>query len=415
MDIYKAIHLIEEGETDQGIKMLQDLAKDANEDDLFTIADLFLDLGLTDDAKPILEKLLTIYPTDTELIITLAELYTDLEEDQKALDLLETIDSQSTDYVLALLQKADLYQSQGLFEVAEQKLMEAKQLAPNEYMIDFALAELAFSNGHYQAALTHYEKVYKQERVLNQVDISQRLAESYAALGEFEQSIEWYQSVEIDDDDTLFRYGFIAFQANRLDIAVHNWEKLINNDPSYTSVYPYLAEAYDEQGMPDEGYRVAKLGIEQDSLNKELLLTAAGLARKVNQSDESYRLARESIAIDPGYKEGVLYLVENYKADGDFEAIIDLLSHIIDQGEEDGYYKWELAKAYEEEESFNEAYKAFQQAYDDFKDDADFLKSYGYFLVEEGKIGEAISVFKRYLSFEPSDSDLEQYLMRLES
>ncbi len=47
-------------------------------------------------------------------------------------------------YVRSLMVAADLYQTQELFEVSEQKLLEAMQLAPDEPAIQFALAELYF-------------------------------------------------------------------------------------------------------------------------------------------------------------------------------------------------------------------------------------------------------------------------------
>lgn len=81
---------------------------------------------------------------------------------------------------------------------------------------------------------------------------------------------------------------------------------------------------------------------------------------------------REAVALDPGYKEAVLFLIENYKADGDYENIIDLINELIALGEEDPNYLWELAQAYEEEERFEDAYEQYNQAYPSLKEDTDF-------------------------------------------
>jgi len=188
---------------------------------------------------------------------------------------------------------------------------------------------------------------------------------------------------------------------------------LIDLEPEYPSVYPQLADIYEEEGMLTEAYAIAKRGLDFLPLNKELLLTTAGLARRNGEKENSYQYARESVAVDVGYKEAVLFLIENYREDGDNEAIIELITHILDQGEEDSYYLWELAKAYEETEAFEQALEAYQKAYPDFKDDLDFLKAYGFFLVEEGKHSEAKAVFERYLSFDVTDYEIENYLERL--
>ena len=411
--IDQAIQLIEQDEIKKAVSILRDYVRQASDNDLITIADLFIELGLLDDARSILESLLEDYPDESDIRLVLAEIYIDLENDEQALNHLEAIDQSSDEYIASLMVAADLYQTQGLFEVAEQKLIEAKQLAPNEVLIDFAQAELAFSLGKYDDALFNYRKIHQQNDQIAEVDLTLRIAESLAAIGEFEEALDYYQDVEIDDPEILFRYGFIAYQANRMDIAIHTWEELLKQDPEYGSVYNYLAEVYQEEGLIDQGYQATQKGLEIDPLNKELLLTAASLARKVGQNDESYRLARKAISIDPGYKAGILFLIENYRKEDDFEAIIDLLTHIIEQGEEDGYYKWELAKAYEAEETYDLALKYYQDAYNDFKDDSDFLKAYGYFLVEEGMREEAVQIFTRYLSIDPSDVEIESYLARL--
>lgn len=412
-EIYRAVDLIENNKNEQALHILKNYVEKANDDELFTIADLYRELGLITEAKDILVSLHLKYPNEADLQLVLAEIHIELEEDQAALELLNKVDPTDDQYVNVLLVQADLYQAQGLFEVAEQKLLAAKKLTPTEIVIDFALAELAFSNGEYKKATTFYQKVYQKGATFADVDVALRLAECYASIGSFEQALDYYQAAELTDAETLFRYGFIGFQANRLDIAIHSWEQVITLDPEYPSVYQYLAQAYEDEGLIKEAYETAEKGLAIDSLNKDLLLIAGTLARKAGDATTSYQYVREAVAIDPGYKEAVLFLVENYKNDQDFEAIIDLLIHIIDQGEEEGYYKWELARAYENEENYPEAFKFYQDAYNTFKDDTDFLKEYGYFLVEEGRKREAIDIFERYLMIEPSDSELEAYLQRL--
>ncbi|GEN56682.1 TPR repeat-containing protein YpiA [Halolactibacillus alkaliphilus] len=412
-EIYHAIQLIEQEQTEEALTVLKEFLPGANDDEQFVISDLYIQLGLLPEAKEILERLYTHYPDETELKLVLSEIYIDLEDDEAALTLLNQIDSHDPHYLESLLTQADLYQTQGLFEVADHKLVTAKQLAPNEILIDFARAELSFSNGEYQRAIPHYLKVKQTKDQMAEVNIDHRLAESYAQIGEFESALEHFTQFEHEDEETLFQYGFVARQAHRNDIAIKAWESLIDLEPEYPSVYMPLADVYEEEGLIKEAYSISKRGLDFLPLNKELLLTVAGLARRNGERENSYQYAREAVAVDVGYKEAVLFLVENYREDGDDEAIIDLLTHILDQGEEDGYYLWELAKACDAVENYSEAYLYYNQAYDEFKDDVDFLKAYGYFLVEEGKHQEAKEVFQRYLSLDVTDYEIENYLERL--
>src|SRR5690554_5996171 len=135
--IDQAIQLIEQDEINKAIRILRDYIKQANDNDLISIADLFIELGLLEDARSILESLVTKYPDESDIRLVLAEIYIDLEDDEKAIYHLEAIDPSSDEYIASLMVSADLYQTQGLFEVAELKLIEAKRLAPNEPLIDF--------------------------------------------------------------------------------------------------------------------------------------------------------------------------------------------------------------------------------------------------------------------------------------
>ncbi|CQR46683.1 Photosystem I assembly protein Ycf3 [Paraliobacillus sp. PM-2] len=412
-EISRAVTLMEEQKTEEAIEVLESYLPLANEEEKYTIAELYQQWGMLEEAKMILLGLVQQYPEESELKLMLADIHIDLDEDQEAIELLNRFDPNDEDYLAVLVQLADLYQTQGLFEVSEQKLLEAKQLDPSEVLIDFALGELALSNGEYQKAIPYYEKVYQQQEVYAEVEIPVRLGECLAAVGEFEQALAYYEKIETDNVEVLFRYGFIAKKADRADIAIQAWEQVVEMDPDFQSVYFYLAETYDTEGRVQEAYKTAKNGLAVDELNKDLFLLAGSLARKVGNVDEGYQFVKEAVSIDPGFKEGVLFLVQNYKQDQNFLAIIDLLTHIIELGEEDGYYLWELAKAYEEEESFAQALKSYQEAYTTFKDDQDFLKEYGYFLVEEGRRKEAIEVFERYLMIDPSDIEIEEYVERL--
>ncbi|MDC3413044.1 tetratricopeptide repeat protein [Terrihalobacillus insolitus] len=412
-EIYEAIQFMEQDKTKEALRHLESFLPQANEEEKFTIAELYMKWGMLEEAKTIIEDLAQHYPNETELKMMLAEIHIDLEEDDQAIDLLNQFQQGDEEYVEALIQLADLYQAQGLFEVAEQKLLAAKQVDTTEPIVDFALGELAFSIGEYVKAIPYYEKVFELSRVIGDIDVSYRLAEAYAASGDFERALTYYQESDSQNPDVLFKYGFTAEQANRRDIAIKIWEQLMDIDPNYQSVYLYLAKAYETEGFVQEAMETASKGLKMDQFNKELYHYSGTLAHRLGKDLESERLIKEAIALDPGYKEAVLFLVEKYKKAGDYEAIADLLSHVVELGEDDPLYKWELAKAYREIESFSHALNMYMDAYNNFKDDSDFLKEFGYFLVEEGNVKEAKKVFLHYLQVEPTDHETEEYVSRL--
>ncbi len=117
---------------------------------------------------------------------------------------------------------ADLYQMQGLFEVSEQKLLQAKSMLQDEPVIDFALGELYFTQGSYAKAVPYYEETAKERHEIGGVNVHQRLAESLSAAGEFEEAISWYEkaAAEHTEPNTIFGYGFTAYQAGMVKTAI---------------------------------------------------------------------------------------------------------------------------------------------------------------------------------------------------
>ncbi|SIS37156.1 tetratricopeptide repeat protein [Salimicrobium flavidum] len=414
-EIQKAVHQMEENQTEAALQTLQEYLPEADEEEKFTIAELYMQWGMLEEAKMILKEFLQQYPKEQEIIVMLAELHVDLEEDMEAIDLLNKIEPEDEMYLQALMQVADLYQTQGLFEVAESKLLTAKYYDPNEPVIDFALGELAFSNGEYNKSIPFYENALEHSRVIGDIEVATRLGEAHAATGGFETALEYFQEVEEENPDVQFRYGFIANKAGRNDITIQVWEDLLKKDPYYQSVYPLLARVYEEEGMAQEALEKAREGLKKDEFNKDLYYMAGFLAHKQGDKEAGYQAMKEAVSLDPGYKEAVLFLLENYKQEENYDNVIGLLEDIQNMGEVDPLYDWELAQAHREEENFEKASDYYENAYTSFKEDTEFLEDYGYFLVEDGQNEKAASVFKEYLTFEPSNTEIEEFLERLEA
>ncbi len=410
----EAVHLMESKKSDEAIALLEDYLPVADEEERFTIAELFVQWGFLQEASQILEELLQQYPHEGEIKVMLADIYIELEADEKAIELLNNIHETDESYLEALIQLADLYQAQGLFEVAEQKLLTAKQLNPTEPIIDFALGELLFSTGDYLKAITYYQKVIGVTKEVANVSVPGRLAESYAAIGEYEEALKIYQDVEHEDSDTLFKYGLTAHQAGRSDIAIKAWEHVVEIDPYYHTVYYQLAKAYEEEELPNEAYTTAKKGLQVDEFNKELFFYAGTLAHQLNENTDSEKWMRQAIALDPDYKEAILSLIEIFKEKNQYADIIDLIEEVKTTGANDPLYEWELARAYNETESYKNALNHYQEAYNSLNKDSEFLKEYAYFLTEEGRIAEALPIFRAYLQYQPEDYEVEEFYNRLD-
>ena len=112
MTIETFIELYEKGQiTEEVVEQMQHFAFHANDDEIFLVAQIFAALGRVSAAIELVEPLISKYPHETNLRTFLADLYLDLAEDEKALDLLSGSDDESD--VSVLLLEADMYIAQG--------------------------------------------------------------------------------------------------------------------------------------------------------------------------------------------------------------------------------------------------------------------------------------------------------------
>src|SRR5690625_7779585 len=85
------------------------------------IVELYYEWGFFEEAIDLLEDLLVRFPLVGEIITMMAEINVELKMDDVAIDLLNSIEPDDPFYVASLVQLADLYQAQGLFERSEER------------------------------------------------------------------------------------------------------------------------------------------------------------------------------------------------------------------------------------------------------------------------------------------------------
>ena len=142
MNIYQCIQRLMEGKMDEAEHIRREVLTNGTDDERYALAEELQNLGFLEEALELYEKVLENNPEEGGLLVSIAEVYIDMNNEDEALVTLEKMDRNDPAYVEALLLLADLYEAQGLFEVSEQKLLEAEKLAPEEPVIQFALAEI---------------------------------------------------------------------------------------------------------------------------------------------------------------------------------------------------------------------------------------------------------------------------------
>lgn len=238
----KMLHALEHEDMALAKKYFDEVVQAGTDEEQYYLAEELFTLGFLDETEDLYELLLAKYKDEGELLVRAAEVALEKDDIDSAQDYLEKVNKEDEAYIESLLVLADLYQMQGLFEVSEQKLLEAKQIAPNEPIIDFALGEYYLSQARFASAVQSYQTAVEAGLTIisnGAVSVYERIAEAFAASGAFEEALSYYERALEDKEsiDTLFGMGLTAYQAKDYTKAIHALEHLREHDPSYTTLY----------------------------------------------------------------------------------------------------------------------------------------------------------------------------------
>ncbi|UTR14646.1 tetratricopeptide repeat protein [Salipaludibacillus sp. LMS25] len=413
----RAIQLIEQGQHEEGLKKVEEIGKEADDETKRTISELYYELGLVDKALSLLEPLMFKYPDNGELFAFAAECYSELGKEDEAIDMLTEIKYNDAAYVQAQLLLADLYEHQGLSEVAEQKLLEAIKNEPDNPVLQFGLGEFYLSRGEYRQAISYYKKAIYQGKLPDDLPVNPKLklAEAYSATGEFEDAMVNYKEGLEDDEtpDGLFGYGFTSLQIEDYETAITVFNRLIEIDPDYTTVYTYLAKAYVAEKKFSEALKVLEEGIKKDEFNEELYLELAKLQFSLGNNQKGVEFLEKVIALNPSNVSAVKELLFYFDDEEDYESLIELLAFLDDYGEFDPLFERYRGKALFEENDIEGAVKAYDIALESLIKDEILLEEAATVYLVAGNKERAVHLLEDFLLLQPHRFDIEERLVDL--
>lgn len=365
-------------------------------------------IGFYPQASQIYEKLSPKFP---EVNISLASIASEDGLIEEAFAYLENISPESDWYVSALVLKADLYQMEGLTDVAREKLLEARNYS-NDPLLIFGLAELDSELGNDLEAIKGYA-LLDNRSIYQQTGIStyQRIGLSYARLGKFESAIEFLEkAIELEyDDQVAFELASLYFDKEEYQKAVLYFKQLDTISPDFEGYEYGYSLALHKEHRTEEALKIAQQGLSKNPFETRLLLHASQLSYELHQPEqaETYLLQAQENAEDQ--EEILLRLGTLYQEQERYEDIIALKTY----EPENLLTKWMIAKSYQELEELGSAEEIYQELAPDLKDNPEFLEQYIYLLRELGKIEEAKDFIQSYLQIVPDDlqmQDLYDYL-----
>lgn len=371
------------------------------EDVLIELAEYLESIGFFPQAKTIYDKLKDDYP---EVNVNLAQIAAEDGDMETAFLYLDAISEESEDYLSALLVMADLYQMEGLTDVARDKLLLASELT-DEPLVLFGIAELEYELENYKEAIDYYAKLDNRD-ILETTGVStyQRIGRSYAKLGKFEVAVEFLEkTLEIEYDDSVaFELGVILYDQEEYQKANLYFKQLDTMNPDFAGYEYAYALSLRAEHKSEEALRLVQQGLTKNEFDSQLLLLASQLSYETHDSKaaESYLLTAKELSED--LDEVMLRLSNLYLEEERYEDVIALNSKDIEMV----LTKWNIAKAYQELEQETEAFELYQEISGDLSENPEFLQDYAYLLREFGYRNEAKQVVNHYLEMVPDDINM---------
>lgn len=387
----------------------------ANDDDemLFSLGEELYGMGFLSEARRVYLTLLQRYPDEDELRTNLATIAIDEGHNDEALSYLAQVQPDSPAYLESLLVAADLYQTEEEFEITEQKLREAYQLASDEPAVEFACGEFYFLVGRFDEAIRYYFDLIKHGYTdFAKVDIAGRLGMCYAQSGQFKRALGYLQQVKpaYRTSDIRFQTGLTELHLGQVDPAIKTLQELIKDDAQYASAYPALAQALVKQNKYQQALQVVQEGLGVDQYNEHLYAQAAEIVSHLGNAKLMRKYLTKAHELDPDNLTITLQFSNFLLHQHDDQENVDLLSPLVDEDEVDPQIDWNLARSYQRLEQFDQAGKYFQAAAPTYQDNQLFLKELIGFYQETGQREQLLAALHSYLTLEPADTEMQELL-----
>lgn len=406
----KMLNAIESGQLEEAKKAFAWALREDDDEILFNLAEQLYALGFLHQAQRTYLKLLQRYPAEDELRTALAEIAIDEGNNDEALAYLAQIKPDSPAYLQSLLVAADLYQTEEQFEVTEEKLQAAYQLAPTEPAVLFALGEYYYATGLFTLAIQYYFALIQAGVAeFARVDIAGRLGMAYAQSGKFDQALGYLKQVAPGylTSDLRFQTGLTELNLGDLKAAIVTLKELIEDDDQYASAYPALAQAYLQENHVSQALKVAQEGLGVDEYNEQLFALAGDLAGRLGETTLVEKYLTKAHELDPDNLAITLKLSNYYLSQNDHEANLAILT-TVNKAAVDPQVEWNLAQSYQALEKFDAAAQAYENARPTYWENLTFLKQLLGFYQENGDQALLLDTLEHALTLAPDDLELTE-------
>lgn len=308
-----------------------------------------------------------------------------IENFSKAIDLFNRVLQRDPANDAAMYNLANLVKLQNDYNQAQGLMEKAVVISPDNSWYWSALAD-CYEKGN---EIDKLENVFKQLIRLNpdKSDNYFDLANVYYRQQRYDDALKMYDQIEQIDgpsDDLLANKQKIYLKQNRIDLAAAQLQKMIDAYPSQIKYYLFLSELYSANNQQDKAMSVLKAGEAVNPKNGLVHLALADIYRDKKDYESSYNELSVAFAIPDVDIDQKIKIVMGYIPkfpDPDAKASALELSRIITVAHPDDAKAWAL---------------------------------YGDMLLQNGKVGDAKTMYQKSVALNSQVYEVQEQLVRIE-
>ncbi len=269
---------------------------------------------------------------------TLANTYSKIGKERKALNILESIERKNGISEQVLLKRVEIYKDQSKFDKGEKELKKLLNVFPEAPQYNIIMAEFLEETGRMTEAVKFYKYAYELDTT-NIYAIS-NLADYYMEEEEIEEGLYFLnRAFTLDDIKIEKKISTLVYFIGQDDLVQkYNDEMetilrtLINRHPDNYDIKTIAYDFYSETEKFELAYSVIKDLLEEKNDNFMLWQQAIYTASLLNKFDDIIEMGNEALKIFPNKDELKLFVGIAYFQKEEFEKAYNLLNEGYENG-----------------------------------------------------------------------------------
>lgn len=359
-----------------------------------------------DKAIPMMEKLISLSPENTEAYLHLAVLYGSSEQVGKArktLRQLLSVDKKAA--ISALYYIGVLTLGSGDLNNAESIFLELKEYGMDSDSLYLNLGAIKDKKGQHKRAETYYKKAIEVSPA--NLAAMENLAQLYIRTERPEDALRVLDEMEAiapGNTDATRRRALLLINLSRFESAVVALKDVIKAEPEDMQFRYYLGLAYEEMGKYDEAINEYQKMIAADPSNIKPYISLGYLYIQLDMYDEAEDAYTTLLSISEPMAEYYIYLGRIYSLKGEKDKAEETFLKGINSFVENDELHFNIAVLYEEKDDLDAMVKHLQSAIEINPEHAEALNFLGYSYADRGmNLEEALSLVTRSLALKPDN------------